>query len=419
MNKPQYDYDVIIIGAGPSGALAASLLVQQGIRVLMVEKQHFPRFSIGESLLPQSMVYLEQANLLEAVVTAADRLGFQYKDGAAFYASGQESTFEFSKKFSQGPEHTYQVKRADFDHLLATEAERMGAEIIYGSQVTDLQFSPTPALTLCDEAGQSRTVAAQFVLDASGFARVLPRLLDLDVPSDFPVRGAVFTHVIDNITDPSYDRNKILIETHPQNPDVWYWLIPFSDGTASVGCVAQPDFLMLLEKEQSLEASRDLLKACLQQTHRFSQLLSNAEFPTKTQRITGYSANVKKLYGDHFALLGNAGEFLDPIFSSGVTIAFKSAKLASDCLLKQLKQEPVCWETEFAEPLSSGVTTFKAFVNSWYDGQLQDILQFEQAPDNIREMICSILAGYVWDDTNPFNQAPQRRLNVIGELCAS
>ncbi|RDX36989.1 NAD(P)/FAD-dependent oxidoreductase [Kangiella sp. HD9-110m-PIT-SAG07] len=427
MSNSKKDYDVTIIGAGPAGTLAASRLAQRGVSVVVIEKQHFPRFSIGESLLPQSMVYLQEANLLDAVESAADKLGFQYKNGASFFSSGQESTFDFSQKFSQGPDSTFQVKRAAFDQLLAQQAEKFGADFIFGSHVTDINFCPAPELTLCDEKNNTTTINSQFVLDASGFARVLPRLLDLDLPSDFPVRSSVFSHVVNHSSDINsgmssdinYDRNKILIETHPSIKDVWYWLIPFSDNTASIGCVAKPEFFQNLEAEHKLSSNQSLIEESIRQTDRLSKLLSNVEIIGKPQRVTGYSSNVKQLYGDHYALLGNAGEFLDPIFSSGVTIAFKSAKLATDCLLKQLNDESVCWETEFAQPLSSGVSTFKAFVHSWYQGQLQDIIQFQQAPDNVREMICSILAGYAWDEQNPFNDNTTRRLNVLGEICAS
>ena len=136
-------------------------------------------------------------------------------------------------------------------------------------------------------------------------------------------------------------------------------------------------------------------------------------------QITGYSANVKQLYGENYALLGNAGEFLDPIFSSGVTIAFKSASLAANLLEKQFNGEKTDWQSEFADPLQQGVSTFKTYVESWYQGQFQKIINFQQAPDNIREMICSVLAGYAWDLDNPFVNNPKRRLNVLEELCTS
>ncbi|WP_339718442.1 NAD(P)/FAD-dependent oxidoreductase [Marinomonas primoryensis] len=111
MEKPRRCYDVVVIGAGPSGAVASSILSEKGYRVLVLEKQHFPRFSIGESLLPQCMEILESAGMLQAVVEA----GFQYKNGAAFATNNQYSSFDFREKFSTGWGTTYQVQRAQFD----------------------------------------------------------------------------------------------------------------------------------------------------------------------------------------------------------------------------------------------------------------------------------------------------------------
>ncbi len=433
--NPQYD--VIIIGAGPAGSLAASLLTQQNVSVLVVEKQHFPRFSIGESLLPQSMVYLQEANMLDAIKAAAPELGFQFKDGAAFFANNHPCHFDFNEKFTSGPGSTFQVKRAAFDQLLAEIAEQQGATFCFGQQVTQVQLEAPCAVTLQDEDGTSRDIHTRFILDASGFAKILPKLLDLTLPSSFPVRSSVFCHVKDHINSETYDRNKILIETHPQSKDVWYWLIPFADGTASIGCVAKPEFFEELEFEQlkteqlatdQLEnassshehsSHEQWLDEAVNQSVRLKQLLCAAKKTNSVQHITAYSSNVKQLFGDRYALLGNAGEFLDPIFSSGVTIAFKSAKLATDVLLKQLNDEEVCWQSEFADPLQQGVQTFKAFVESWYEGQLQDIIHFDDAPANIRQMVCSILAGYAWDTSNPFVVNTKRRLNTLGKLCAT
>mgnify|MGYP000625065359 FL=1 len=120
-------FDVVVIGAGPSGAVAASILVQKGWKVLVIEREEFPRFSIGESLLPQCMRFIEEADMLEAVQSQADELGFQYKNGAALYRNGEHSDFDFSKKFSAGAGTTFQVKRADFDKVLADRAEEIGA----------------------------------------------------------------------------------------------------------------------------------------------------------------------------------------------------------------------------------------------------------------------------------------------------
>jgi flavin-dependent dehydrogenase len=116
--------------------------------------------------------------------------------------------------------------------------------------------------------------------------------------------------------------------------------------------------------------------------------------------------------------LGNAGEFLDPVFSSGVTIAFTSASLAAKALTRQFKGEPVDWEQDFSQPLRRGVDAFRAFVEAWYAGTFQPIIFYPQQPKDVRGMICSILAGYAWDQKNPYVAEPKRRLRVLEELCA-
>lgn len=405
----QSKINVLIIGAGPSGALASALLNQAGIDVLVVEKQTFPRFSIGESLLPQLMVFLEKANMLASVNEGK----YQFKNGAAFRKNGKYSEFNFEQKFSAGPGTTFQVKRADFDKRLADCAADQGVNICYKHEVVHLEELDDGYLVeIKDENSKVYQVKADFILDASGFGRVLPRLLNLELPSDLPMRQSVFCHIKDNITNKKYDREKILVSVHPDNPEVWYWLIPFSDGTASIGVVAKPEFMSEIEGDPEAK-----LKFCLSQETDLDLLLKDAEIITQVQQINGYSANVKSLFGKHFALLGNAGEFLDPVFSSGVTIAFKSADLASSLLIKKSKGQSVCWESDYAKPLMKGVDTFRAFVTAWYDGRLQDIIFHQDASDDIREMVCSILAGYAWDEKNPYVQRPERRINVLAEIC--
>ncbi len=245
--------EVLIIGAGPSGAVAAALLCRQGLGVLVLEREQFPRFSIGESLLPQSMEYLEQAGMLDAV----QRAGFQIKNGAAFGRGEQYSEFDFSDKFSAGWSYTYEVPRARFDHLLALEAERQGAEIRFRHEVIAVDLSGArPRVTIKDDQNETFMVEAGFILDASGFGRVLPRLLGLERPSDFPVRGALFTHVEDRIASippKTFDRNKIRINVQPDNRDLWYWVIPFSDGRCSIGVVGG---LEALARYQGTELER-------------------------------------------------------------------------------------------------------------------------------------------------------------------
>lgn len=408
MTELQGRYDVIVIGAGPSGAVAATLLANYGHRVLILERQYFPRFSIGESLLPQSMEFLEQAGLLQAVVEA----GFQYKNGAAFCRGEERDQFDFRKKFSDGWGTTYQVQRGRFDKILADSAGQRGVEIRYGQTVTAVeQLDAEIAVDVAPDEGEPYRVAADFLLDGSGFGRVLPRLLNLEKASSLGSRVALFTHIEDNIRDSRFDRNKILITVHPTNPEIWYWLIPFSDGRASVGVVLP----RALFDDDSM-AEQATLQRYIAEGGMLSELLVDARFDTPVGKLDGYSCDVERLYGERFALLGNAGEFLDPVFSSGVTIALKSATLAAAAVHRQLKGQEPDWEQEYAIPLKVGIDTFRVFVDGWYDGRLQDVIFSDNKSEPVKAMISSVLAGYAWDRRNPYVSEPAR-LSTLAELC--
>ncbi|KPM77359.1 MULTISPECIES: NAD(P)/FAD-dependent oxidoreductase [Pseudoalteromonas] len=411
MNNQVQQADVVIIGAGPSGAVAASLLVKKGWHVVVLEQQTFPRFSIGESLLPQCMSFLAEAGLEQAVQTQAQSLGFQFKNGAAFQRRGDHTTIDFTEKFSEGPGTTFQVKRADFDKCLADGAMQQGAEIRYQHSVLAFTDCEDGALLdVTDENQQGYQIKGRFVLDASGFGRVLPRLLDLESASNFPVRWAFFSHFKDNISDTQFDREKILINVHPEHKDIWYWLIPFSDGTASIGVVGKPE---QLNDKQPLAG----LNEFIEQDSYLSELLANREAIGEARAIKGYSANVSSLYGEHFALLGNAGEFLDPVFSSGVTIALKSASLVAPIVDSYLRGEQVDFKNDYSEPLQQGVNCFRTYVSAWYDGSFQDVIFYSEKNQQVREMISAILAGYAWDLQNPFVKQSNKRLNTLVELC--
>ncbi|WP_374703614.1 NAD(P)/FAD-dependent oxidoreductase [Burkholderia sp. WAC0059] len=407
-NLQDVDVEVAVIGAGPSGAVAAALLRRAGRSVLVLERERFPRFSIGESLLPQSMAYLEEAGMLQAVVEA----GFQYKNGAWFVHRDRSSSFDFREKHSPGWGTTYQVERAAFDDLLIRCAAAQGAEVRFGHTVRTMQPGVAPRLEVADEAGATYRVNARFVLDASGFGRVLPRLLDLEAPTRLPARAALFSHVRDARPAGSGERDKICVAVHPERRDVWFWLIPLAGARASVGCVAEAAFF------DGSEADREArLRRLINEEPTLARLIGDAPFLMPVRHLGGYSANVGRLYGPGYALLGNAGEFLDPVFSSGVTIALKSAHLATRTLVRQLQGGTVDWQADYEVPLRKGIDTFRAFVERWYSGVLQDVVFHPDQTPAIRAMISSVLAGYAWDESNPFVAEPGRRLDVLREVC--
>ncbi|WP_151833842.1 NAD(P)/FAD-dependent oxidoreductase [Acinetobacter ursingii] len=412
--------DVMIIGAGPSGSSAAALLRQKGFKVCIIEKQHFPRFSIGESLLPQCMVFLEEAGLLDTVRDHVEKCAFQFKNGAVFLRGKQRSFYDFTQKFSEGPGTTWQVRRADFDRLLAEQAQALGTDIRFGHEVIAVDVETAqPILTIQPEQGDSYQLQAKFLLDASGFGRILPKFLDLEAPSSFPVRRALFTHIEDGIANnPEFDRHKILITVHEKNHRAWFWLIPFADGRSSFGVVAEQDFFNdYLTGNAEQDQNEVLLKRILADDESLSKILAQAKFDTPVRTLVGYSADVKHLAQPNYALLGNAGEFLDPVFSSGVTIALKSSSLAVPLVERAIKGEQIDWLTEYEQPLRQGISVFRAYVEAWYTGEFQDVVFSTHKNPEIERMIASLLAGYAWDERNPMYRNAKRRLATLAEYC--
>jgi flavin-dependent dehydrogenase len=405
----EYDLDVAILGAGPAGSVAAALLHKQGLQVAVYERETFPRFSIGESLLPQTMGILEEAGLLRGVVEG----GFQHKNGAVFRRGERSAVFDFRHKSSPGWSTTYQVVRSDFDKILIDTVAAHGVPVHFRHDVVAVVMNPAGGRLTVKTPDGHMDISSRFVLDATGFGRLLPRLLNLETPSDFPVRTALFTHIHDGIAHAGMDRQKILISVHPQEKAIWYWLIPFSNGRCSIGVVAEP---RLLSRVHADDATKQL-KALVAEAPSLNGLLMDAIWDTPARSLMGYAANVSSLHGPSYALLGNAGEFLDPVFSSGVTIAMRSASMIAPLVARHCAGGPVDWRAEYDAPLRRGIAVFRAFVDSWYRGGFQDIIFYKDQQPDIKAMICSIMAGYAWDQSNPCVAVPSR-LKVLEELCA-
>ncbi|MGA9877110.1 MAG: tryptophan 7-halogenase [Solirubrobacteraceae bacterium] len=396
----------MIIGAGPAGAMAAALLQKQGFKLLVVEKQAFPRFVIGESMLPSSMSLLQEAGLLDAV----EKRNFMRKHGAVFLRGNETCNFDFSSQSAHGFTYTYQVPRADFDKTLADTVAARGVEILYRHSVTAVSFVPAHASVTIETPDAARfEVQAKFVLDCSGYGRVLPRLLDLESPSRCPARESLFAHVTGDVRPPEREQGKVWICIHPE--DAWIWIIPFSNGRTSIGVVARPEFFQKFSGDAETQ-----LRAMVMSDPNAAKRLAKMEFAFPPQRTSGYACAVKQLFGDRFALAGNAAEFLDPMFSSGVALALDSARQAAQVLTRQLQGETVDWQADYADHVQHGVNTFRTFVTAWYDDRLPQIFFAANRNPDIMRQVCSVLAGYVWDKTNPYVTQADRALGLLARI---
>ncbi len=401
------DVDVLIIGAGPSGCVASAYLKNNGISSKVVEKSKFPRFVIGESLLPRCMDHFEETGLLDCLMEQK----FEIKAGARFLKDNIVCNFDFGKKHTPGWDYTWQVPRADFDNTLAKEIVKKGVDVSFGHEVTDVQFDENghSITTIKDEEDQEYKINAKFIIDSSGYGRVLPRLLDLEKSSTLNPNSAIYTHIKE--TERPEGVEGTLITFDVVKDEVWLWVIPFSNGNTSIGFVGPTEFI---ESFEGTNAER--LRKMLKISDYYYDRLKDQEFLFEPHIIKNYSKAVKQLYGKGYALTGNSAEFLDPVFSSGVTFATESGLKAAKLITKELNGEKVDWQEDYTGYIMKGVDVFRTYVSEWYTGNLQKI--FFHRPENpvIKEQICAVLAGYVWDETNPFVKNHNRLIKTVAKV---
>lgn len=399
--------DVLVIGAGPSGCLAAAYLQKHNISVKVVEKSEFPRFVIGESLLPRCMDHFEEVGLLDIL----NEQGYEIKKGARFIRGNTICEFDFSDKFTDGYNWTWQLPRSDFDQVIAQELIKRDVDIAFMEEVIDVQFSETGSsiTTIQKASGDTYNIHAKFIIDSSGYGRVLPKLLDLDKPSQIPQHSSIFSHVKDSNRPEGIEGTLITFDVIDK--DTWFWVIPFSNGNTSLGFVGKTEFIDSFEGNTS-ERMREMLHISKYYSARFKDV--NFLFEPKV--IQNYSKSVKQLYGKGYALTGNSAEFLDPVFSSGVTFATESGLLAAKLITKELQNEMVDWEKEYSDYIKKGVNTFASYVKEWYTGNLQTIFFEGNNNPEIKRQICSVLAGYVWDQSNPFVKNHDRLIKTVAKI---
>jgi len=384
-------YDAAIIGGGPAGSTVATALARAGRRVVVFERERFPRFHIGESLLPYNLPVFERLGLTEKIASA----GYQKKYGAFFWneETGGTRPVDFSTGVDERHAMAYHVKRAEFDQLLLAHAAESGAEVHEETAVEEVLFEGSRAvgLRVSQKNGRAGEVRATAVVDASGQDAVMAFQLDARKFDSKLRRGALFAHFTGVSRGQGKSAGDILL---PVEKGVWYWFIPFSDGTTSVGGVFEPRLLQEAPTSD-LEGRLDWL---LGRSARVRELLANAKRVSPVRGLSDYSATSSIVAGDGFVLVGDAATFLDPVFSTGVFLAMATGERAASAIDAALhrhgrvdKSDLAAYEREARRLFER----FRRFVYGFYDPVFFEAFCSEEPFDKIRAAVTTTLAGGV------------------------
>ena len=382
--------DVIIIGAGPGGATAGTLLARAGVDVQLIDKDQFPRFHIGESLLPCDLALFDRLGL------DMRALGFLYKGGAEFFdeRTGEHAEYLFADGLPGTPDHAYQVDRAQFDRAVLDCAVGSGARFTAGVRVSQIEPDAT-GVTVATSAG---TLRARYVIDATGQDALLAhREKSLSRIEDFGL-AAVFRH-FEGLSDDAWHA---LSDTGKGNirilivEDGWVWAIPLAGRRLSVGVVTRKRGVSHELFARTYEASsmlRSLTAGCS---------------ASELRIIRNFSYRNLKTRGSRWACLGDAALFLDPVFSTGVSLAMLAGERLADVLVSALAEGREA-DPDLTRPVSEHMavayTTLGTLVGAFYQTKIIENIFFAKDPmPAMRQGLISTLAGDVWRDDNEFQR---------------
>src|SRR5438046_4192591 len=350
-------YDVAIIGGGPAGSTAATLLACAGRRVLVLERDKFPRFHICESLLPFSMQTFDRLGVREKL----DRTFLPKFGGEIVAACGTKGVkFYFKDGFRSRRDRAYQVTRSEFDKLLLDHSRENGAEVREETEVKKIAFKPDRVMIDIETpTGVSETLEARYLLDCSGRQTVLGNFYNLKKTYDHLQKFSVFAHY-ENVDRPEGIDGTLIRMV--RGLDRWFWMIPLTQTRMSVGVVMDTTTFraMKLPPEAALER-------CIAEQPMMLERMKRAKRVTPVYSAGDYSYRNTKLFGDRWLLVGDAAGFIDPVFSSGVFLAIMSAEKAADTLDEVLRDESHKRRLfkRYASTVDYVMDSYLTTVNSW------------------------------------------------------
>ena len=394
--------DVLVIGGGPAGSTAAALLARQGRRVVLIEKDRHPRFHIGESLLPANLPLLDDLGVREAVAA----IGMP-KWGVEFISPTHEhaSALRFTDAWDKSLAGAFQVRRSAFDEILLRNAARLGAEVHEGCRVRQVEFRPDFAGALVESVGpDGRTDRwdARLVVDASGRDTLIANKLRIKSKNPRHASAAIYGHYRDAKRHGGDREGDISIFWFEHG---WFWFIPLSDGTTSVGAVCWPYYLK--SRTQPLPAFlADTIAMC----PRLAERLDGAVLAGEVHATGNYSYSCDRAHGgaDRAAwlLVGDAYAFVDPVFSSGVFLAMSSAFMAADAAAIALDRpaDALAAMAAYERRMIRGPREFSWFIERMTQPGIRDLFMNPRNVLRSREAVLSILAGDLYRGT-PYRPA--------------
>jgi flavin-dependent dehydrogenase len=389
--------DVIVIGGGPGGSVAAARLANRGRRVLVLERAHHPRFHLGESLLPNSLEVLEAIGVMGDV-----RARFLVKRGARFVDGADEKRavrYAFAEALRVRSDHAFQVPRDEFDELLFRRAGACGADLREGWNATRVVFDAgrATAVEACGPDGAARVLPARFVVDASGRDAIIARAVGSTERIAHLDRTALFTQARGAWRDTGEREGDIQIVVFGHGDGRgWFWLIPFADGRTSVGVVVSAAWI---RAHLELGGPEALFGAAVEQAPTMGRMLEHATHLFPPRATADFSFRARPIRGPGWLAVGDAAGFIDPLFSTGAHLAMHGALSAADRIDSALDVddpdgtlfEP--WERQ----MRAGAELFVRAVQTFYAGDLASYLFAQPQHPFLRRAITSLLCGDVFD----------------------